>query len=209
MIAGSLHARTSAEAIEVALHTLETEESITESQELSALLEHYEGLLPPLIKRYHATDSEYRKIEAKFVSEGVPSFFAAVPYCESKFKADAHGYGTAGLWQFSKQSARNFGLKVKKGVDERLDPSRSTEAAIAYIKDLKRQFGSWYLADFAYTMGEGKLKQMIQRNGSRKLSVLLKDPHFPPGSKAHFAKTLLLHAYITSLSAKKSEADAS
>jgi hypothetical protein len=45
-------------------------------------------------------------------------------------------------------------------------------------------------------MGEGTLRRMIQRNGSSKMSVLLKDPHFPSGTKAHFAKTLLLDAKI-------------
>ncbi|MDD2838641.1 MAG: hypothetical protein PHX59_06755, partial [Sulfuricurvum sp.] len=61
---------------------------------------------------------------------------------------------------------------------------------------LKKEFGSWYLADFAYAMGEGKLQQLIHKNGSKKISVLLKDPHFPSGTKAHFAKTLLLDAKI-------------
>jgi membrane-bound lytic murein transglycosylase D len=67
---------------------------------------------------------------------------------------------------------------------------------IRYIKSLKKEFGTWYLADFAYGMGEGTLQRLIQTNGSKKISVLLKDPHFPSGTKAHFAKTLLLDAKI-------------
>lgn len=45
-------------------------------------------------------------------------------------------------------------------------------------------------------MGEGTLQRLIAKNGSKKISVLMKDPHFPSGTKAHFAKTLLLDAKI-------------
>ena len=94
------------------------------------------------------------------------------------------------------QSGRTYGLTIKKGNDERTDICRSTDAAIRYIKDLKKEFGSWYLADFAYGMGELKLQRLIKKNGSKKISVLLKDPEFPRGTKDHFAKTLLLDATI-------------
>lgn len=170
---------------------------------LDSTLERYRGTISPLYKRYLATQTDYKRIETKFIEAGIPTFFALIPYAESKFNPSARGYGTAGLWQFTKQSARNFGLTVKKGEDERLDADRSTDAAIRYIKSLKQQFGSWYLADFAYAMGEGKLKKLIAHNGSRKISVLLKDPHFPSGTKAHFAKTLLLQAKIASAEEEK------
>lgn len=189
--------------IDTSLQMLESDETLSDSKTLSLLLERYSPSVSLLHKRYRATAAEQKKIEEAFADAGIPPFFALIPYCESKFDPDAHGYGTAGLWQFTRQSARNFGLTVKKGNDERLDPERSTAAAIRYVKSLKRQFGSWYLADFAYGMGEGKLQQLIRRNGSKKLSVLLKDPHFPAGTKAHFAKTLLLQARIAAAKEEK------
>ena len=124
---------------------------------LDATLEHYRGTISPLYKRYETTKEELARIESKFTDAGIPLYFALIPYSESKFNPSAKGYGTAGLWQFSKQSARNFNLSVKKGDDGRLDIDRSTDAAIRYILYLKKEFGSWYLADFAYGMGEGKL----------------------------------------------------
>jgi membrane-bound lytic murein transglycosylase D len=159
-------------------------------------LDRYRGTIAPLYRRYQATTEELEPIRTKFTEAGIPPFFALIPYAESKFNPNSRGYGTAGLWQFTKQSARNFGLSVTKENDGRFDIDRSTDAAIRYIKYLKKEFGSWYLADFAYAMGEGTLRRMIQRNGSSKMSVLLKDPHFPSGTKAHFAKTLLLDAKI-------------
>lgn len=192
----TLYARSEVEAINLSLQSLGSEESLNDTQILDNTLDRYRGTIKPLYTRYTQTTDDFEKIKAKFVAEGIPVFFALIPYSESKFNPSSRGYGTAGLWQFGKQSAKNFGLNVKKGDDERLDPNRSTDAAIRYIKYLKREFGTWYLADFAYAMGEGTLKRIIQHNGSKKISVLLKDPHFPSGTKAHFAKTLLLDAKI-------------
>jgi membrane-bound lytic murein transglycosylase D len=192
----SVFARSTAESIDLSLKSLESDESILETTVLDSTLDKYRGSIAPLYNRYKETQHDIAPIEAKFTEAGIPLYFALIPYCESRFNPKAKGYNTAGLWQFSKQSARILGLSVKKGNDERTDVDRSTEAAIRYIKNLKRQFGSWYLADFAYGMGEGTLNRLIQKNGSKKMSVLLKDPHFPSGTKAHFAKTLLLDAKI-------------
>lgn len=191
-----LFGRSDVEAINLSLQSLQSEESLLDTAVLDNTLDRYRGTISPLYKRYKVTTEELERVKAKCTDAGIPPFFALIPYAESKFNPTSHGYGTAGLWQFTKQSGRNFGLSVKKGNDERLDPDRSTDAAIRYIQYLKKEFGSWYLADFAYAMGEGTLRRMIQKNGSKKMSVLLKDPHFPSGAKAHFAKTLLLDAKI-------------
>lgn len=192
----SVFARSDVESIDLSLQSLESSESILDTTVLDTTLDRYRGTIAPLYNRYQVTKKDLAPIEAKFTEAGIPLFFAMIPYSESKFNPKARGYNTAGLWQFSKQSAKNFGLSVKKGNDGRLDINRSTEAVMRYIKSLKKEFGTWYLADFAYAMGEGTLKRLIQNNGSKKLSVLLKDPHFPSGAKAHFAKTLLLDAKI-------------
>ena len=192
----NLFAASEVEMIDLSLRSLQSDESILDTAVLDTTLDQYRGTIPPLYSRYKATKSELARIEAKFTEANIPLYFALIPYCESKFNPSAKGYGTAGLWQFSKQSARNFDLSVKKGNDGRLDVDRSTDAVIRYLLYLKKEFGSWYLADFAYAMGEGKLQQLIHKNGSKKISVLLKDPHFPSGTKAHFAKTLLLDAKI-------------
>lgn len=192
----TLFARNEVESINLSLQSLQSDESLLDTGALDRTLDNYRGTIAPLYNRYLVTKKEHSLIESKFIDAGIPLFFTLIPYSESKFNPTLHGYGTAGLWQFGKQSAQNFGLTVKKGNDERLDIERSSDAAIRYIKYLKREFGSWYLADFAYAMGEGTLQRLIQKNGSRKISVLLKDPHFPSGAKAHFAKTLLLDAKI-------------
>lgn len=183
-------------ALNASLSSLGSDESIEEMKTLSRLLKKNESAYEHHYKRYAVTTEEHDSVREQFDAAHIPPFFSLIPYAESNFKSKSLGNNVAGLWQMCVQTARNFGLSVKKGNDERLDSKRSTEAAIRYIKSLKEQFGTWYLADFAYAMGEGNLKRMIKRNESKKLSVLLKDPRCPRGTKEHFAKTLLLDAKI-------------
>ena len=183
-------------ALDASLASIGSEESYEEIGALSGSRDKYATSYKSHMKRYQATQEEHAKVSKKFEDADIPLFFSLIPYCESNFRSDIRGHGTAGLWQFMAQSGRTYGLTIKKGNDERTDVCRSTDAAIRYIKDLKKEFGSWYLADFAYGMGELKLQRLIKKNGSKKISVLLKDPEFPRGTKDHFAKTLLLDAAI-------------
>jgi len=191
------------EYIDMALKELGCEESIASSPSIEATMDHYRGTIAPLYKRYLGTREGYLEIASMFDEKRIPVIFALIPYPESKFNPTIHGYGTAGLWQFGRQSAVNYGLTITKKFDERLDPERSSQAAARYILALHKEFGKWYLADLAYAMGEGKLKKLIAANHSDKLSVLLKDPHCPQGTKAHFAKIILLKATILQNAHKK------
>ena len=58
-------------------------------------------------------------------------------------------------------TARSYGLRVDSWVDERLDPKKSTQAAIMYLKDLYGMFGCWRLALSAYNSGENKLNKVL------------------------------------------------
>lgn len=74
--------------------------------------------------------------------------------------------GAAGLWQFMPPTAKMYGLTVDRWVDERLDPERSTEAALSYLSDLYQRFGNWDLAMAAYNMGHGGLQRAIVKFNS-------------------------------------------
>ena len=204
-ISPSLFANDNNRSINLSLTSLESSEMLEDNPIIDKTLNHYKGTISALYKRHQATKTALAPIEAKFEKAGIPPYFALVPYAESKFNTSSKGCGSAGLWQFGKQTACNFGLIVKKKKDERLNANRSTDAAIRYIKYLKKEFGSWYLADFAYAMGEGKLKRLIQKNDSDEMSILLKDPEFPKGTKAHFAKTVLLDARVNYFKADEAE----
>jgi membrane-bound lytic murein transglycosylase D len=83
---------------------------------------------------------------------------------ESAFNPQIHSHaGAAGLWQFMPATGRVYGLTVNRRVDERLDPERSTHAALRHLKDLHQRFGSWELAFAAYNMGYGGLLASIRK----------------------------------------------
>lgn len=67
--------------------------------------------------------------------------------------------GAMGLWQFIKGTAKRYGLRVNKYVDERKHPEKSTEAALKYLKKAFDDFGSWTMAAAAYNMGGAGLNK--------------------------------------------------
>jgi membrane-bound lytic murein transglycosylase D len=75
--------------------------------------------------------------------------------------------GAKGLWQFMAPTARQYGLRVDRWLDERLDPEKATVAAANYLSDLYKIFGSWELVQAAYNAGEMKVLRAIQGTGTR------------------------------------------
>jgi len=111
-------------------------------------------------------------------TRGLPEDLAFTAMIESGFKPDAVSrVGAKGMWQFMAGTARRYGLRVDRWVDERLDPEKSTIAAASYLNDLYRQFGSWALAQAAYNAGEVKVTRAIQKTGSRDFWTLAQSRH--------------------------------
>jgi membrane-bound lytic murein transglycosylase D len=94
---------------------------------------------------------------------GLPEELSWLPLIESGFKVRALSRSRAlGLWQFVPSTGYKFGLKRNTWVDERLDPKKSTEAAIAYFKELHQMFGDWATVLAAYNCGEGSVARVIR-----------------------------------------------
>jgi len=125
----------------------------------------------------------------------IPQVFLYMAMAESRFNTHALSRVKAsGLWQFMPRTAKVYGLKIDQYIDERRDPVRSTEAAIAYLKKLHKLFGKWYLAALAYNSGEGRVIRAIKRAGSDELQVLLdeKKRYLPRESRNYIRKIVSL-----------------
>jgi membrane-bound lytic murein transglycosylase D len=95
-------------------------------------------------------------------THGLPQELAYLFLIESGANPDARSPANAlGMWQFMPATARSYGLRVDSYVDERLDPDKSTNAALIYLKDLYGMFGCWRLALSGYNSGENKLDRVL------------------------------------------------
>ncbi len=102
--------------------------------------------------------------------EGMPEELSWLPLIESGFQTNALSTSRAlGLWQFIASTGYKFGLERNEWVDHRMDPTLSTRAAIAYLKELHGIFGDWTTALAAYNCGEGTVLRIIR---SQKIGYL-------------------------------------
>jgi membrane-bound lytic murein transglycosylase D len=107
----------------------------------------------------------YRElITSELNKAGLPAELFWLPLVESGFKVGALSRARAlGLWQFIPSTGYKFGLVRDEWVDERMDILKSTQAAIAYLKELHSMFGDWLTVLAAYNCGEGRVLRVIAR----------------------------------------------
>jgi len=114
---------------------------------------------------------QYVYVKSELELEGLPSVFAVIPLIESTYKpSTTSSSGAVGIWQFMPGTAKDMGLTVNKTKDERLDLERSTEAAIKYLKILKKTFGgSINLMLAAYNMGPSAIERTMNKQNAKSL----------------------------------------
>jgi membrane-bound lytic murein transglycosylase D len=106
-------------------------------------------------------------MEASLAEAGLPRDLVYLAMIESGYNPVACSKSMAvGLWQFMEGTGLQYNLEIDKYVDERRDPGKSTQAAVAFLADLYKEFGDWHLAVAAYNGGPGKI-----RNGLAKFKV--------------------------------------
>jgi hypothetical protein len=120
-------------------------------------LEHSEGLQLAFDRSAPYLDLMVSKLEGR----GVPRDFVYLSFAESDFR----GRG-AGPWQLTRATAKRFGLRVDKFVDERRDPIKSTEAAAEYLASLHDQYNDWRLAVVGWNTGDASLDHFIEVKGA-------------------------------------------
>ncbi len=104
-------------------------------------------------------------ISRKLREAGMPQNLIYLAMIESGFNCRAYSRShAAGLWQFIPSTGKNYGLHQDWWIDERYDPEKATDAAIAYLKDLYELFGDWHLAMAAYNAGENGIRRALRKS---------------------------------------------
>lgn len=94
----------------------------------------------------------------------IPEDFKFLMVIESGMNPDARSpVGALGLWQFMKGTAREYGLKVNRKIDERLDAEKSTHAACRYLKDAYSKFHDWVAVAQSYNIGQNRIGSELKR----------------------------------------------
>ncbi|MDH3972913.1 MAG: LysM peptidoglycan-binding domain-containing protein [Deltaproteobacteria bacterium] len=116
------------------------------------------------IESYQRSGLYRDKIVKELKEAGIPEELSWLPLIESGFKVKALSRARAlGLWQFIPSTGYKFGLRRDSWIDERLDPDKATEAAIAYMKELHQIFGDWTTVLAAYNCGENRVLRLIRK----------------------------------------------
>ena len=143
-------------------------------------------------------------IRAKMRAGRLPEDMYYLALIESGFDPNAYSRAAAvGMWQFMASTARDMGLRVDWWIDERRDPIKSTTAAVGFIRGLKEQLGSLYLAAAAYNGGPGRIARGLTRyaddlDGTTgdDLFFALADKNFLPRETREYVPQLIAVALI-------------
>lgn len=129
----------------------------------------FSGPMRPTFEVALARQTRYAPmIHAKLRAAGLPEDMIYLPLIESWY--DPHAYSRAaavGMWQFMTTTAKGVGLRVDWWMDERRDPVRATDGAVAHLVELRDSFGSMYLAAAAYNGGSGRVSRGLAKHASQ------------------------------------------
>ena len=138
-------------------------------------------------------------LRRKFRASGLPEDMTYLALIESSYMPHAYSRAAAvGMWQFMAPTARSIGMRVDWWVDERRDPMRATDGAIAFLTDLHDAYGSWYLAAAAYNGGPGRVSRGLKRfsdemggsEGEDRFFALAEQKYLPSETKAYVPKLI-------------------
>lgn len=117
-----------------------------------------------LLYSYLESAMEYRLYVRKAIQEKeMPEILEYLPVVESNYKTNAKSKsGAIGMWQFMANSVWPF-LTLNEFVDERLDPWKSTDAALRKLTDNYNYFNDWLIAIASYNCGVGAMNKVLRK----------------------------------------------
>ncbi len=107
-------------------------------------------------------------IEPILTSYGLPPELKYLPIIESALVPEALSpMAAAGIWQFIPSTARLYGLRVDRLIDERYNLVKATHAAARYLRNSYQILGDWLLVIAAYNCGTGRVVRAVKASGGR------------------------------------------
>jgi len=109
----------------------------------------------------------YFPIFEKYLAQyGLPDELKYLSVIESGLNPRAISHAKAvGLWQFMQYTGKHYGLATDWYWDDRMDPEKSSEAAVKLLADLYKIFKDWELALAAYNSGPGTVLRANKKSG--------------------------------------------
>ena len=102
-------------------------------------------------------------VRRQLKNRNMPALLEYLPVVESSYKANAKSKtGALGLWQFMANSTKPF-LICSDFADERLDPWKSTDAALTKLQENYNFFHDWPIAIAAYNCGTGAMSRTLRK----------------------------------------------
>ena len=155
------------------------------------------------ISSYHRSGIHRPMIVKELKKAGLPEELSWLPLVESGFKVLALSRARAlGPWQFIPSTGYKYGLTRDEWIDERMDPEKSTRAAIGYLKDLHDMFGDWLTVLAAYNCGEGRVLRVISGQHLNYLDRFWDLYHMLPYETARYVPRFLATLHIVKDQAK-------
>lgn len=109
-----------------------------------------------------------------FQQYGIPAELVWLPFVESYFNYKAYSRaGAAGMWQFIPSTARLYGLRMDRSVDERYDPFKSADSAARLLKANYEMFQSWPLALSAYHHGNVGIMNAVKQLDTKDIGKII------------------------------------
>lgn len=135
----------------------------------------------------------FEMMDVVFAQHGLPKELKYVAVIESGLKYNnISRSGAVGPWAFMPAAAKEYGLKMSKHNDERLDYYKSTHAAASLFTDLYARYGDWLLVIAAYNGGPGNVDKAIRKSGGSKDFWALQY-YLPNESMNHVKKFIATH----------------
>jgi len=124
---------------------------------------------------------------------GIPEDLKYLMVIESNLDPKAvSSTGASGLWQFTKATARQYGLEISEEVDERFNIEKETVAACKYLKEAYKKYGDWMTVAASYNAGQGAISK--RRQEQKEESAM--DLYLPEETSRYMFRVLTAKLFI-------------